>query len=65
MLKKIFKEYEKLSKPRSVEGLFTPSGNVDIKINSENRKFVENQTALNEFLGDYFTKMKCFYYDLV
>ena len=47
LLKKIFKEYEKLAKPRAIEGLFTVSGKLDVKITPENRKYMEQQVAIN------------------
>jgi hypothetical protein len=34
LLKKIFKEYEKLSGPRALEGLFSPSGELELKMSA-------------------------------
>ena len=39
-LKKNFRDFEKLEKPKAIEDLYTPSGRIELEFSSLNKKYV-------------------------
>jgi hypothetical protein len=42
-LKKNFRDFEKLEKPKAIEDLYTPSGRIELEFSSLNKKYVSQQ----------------------
>jgi len=42
-LKKIFREFEKLEKPKSVEEIYKPEGRVELEYCAQSKRFISQQ----------------------
>lgn len=64
-LKKNFRDFEKLEKPKCIEELYNSSGKVDLDYNAINKKFVSQQELYFDYLQPNFMKLKELYDQLL
>lgn len=64
-LKKNFRDFEKLEKPKAIEDLYTPSGRIELEFSSLNKKYVSQQELYMDYLQPNLGKMKELYDQLL
>ncbi len=64
-LKKNFRDFEKLEKPKAIEDLYSPSGKVELEMNAINRKFVSQQELYLDYLQPNLMRLKELYDQLL
>lgn len=64
-LKKNFRDFEKLERPKAIEDLYTPSGRIDLEFNAINKKFVSQQELYFDYLQPNLMRLKELYDQLL
>lgn len=60
-MKKIFRQFEKVERPKGIEDLWTPAGIVKLDTNTATRKYMNQQQLYVDFLDNSFGKLKALY----
>lgn len=64
-LKRKFRDYERLEKPKAIEELFTVDGNAVLGLTSTNRKYSSQQFCFYDFIDPSLAKLKNLYDQLM
>lgn len=64
-LKKNFRDFEKLERPKAIEDLYTPSGRVDVELNASGKKILSQQELYLDYLQPKFMRLKELYDQLL
>ena len=57
-MKKYFKDFDKMDKPKGIEDLYSPAGKVEVEVSPQNRKDIAQQQLYLDYLQPNFIKLK-------
>ena len=57
-MKKYFKDFDKMDKPKGIEDLYRPQGKVNVDISPQHRRYIAQQQLYFDYLQPNFLKLK-------
>lgn len=60
-LKKIFRDFQKLDKPKGIEDLYTVNGKIEVHYSAQNKKFISQQQLYFDYMEPNMNKLKQLY----